>query len=1014
MTILSSTKFKAPVIPEVNSGKLYTAIGKATLTMPMNAGVEKNDIVTPYGADNIALGSPKKIIDPSQEVTWSISVADLEVLASRDQQVAFFFLIERGVKSYKSESLEINLNYANLRQMKVLCIDPRPQWFDSIGFTKGIDHDCQELGFILPANVPLRIRQTNLEFKTNLTIWLLTDDKRTEKKVDFSNGFVEVMTDVESVPFIKTPYGAVDAEIEFEISQSKTLPIYEHKKSNEKEFFDAWNSYDPANLEQLKNTETQVLSVDSKLREGVKSYALFKSKYINIIFPLASKEYLEKELSAKGGLEKLGDWYSDVFESYNRYAGLTPPLYDTDQNIPNHYLGKADKSKKGTNVAGYYSKNYTAEGTEYSHNFFGRPDAASWGGLHEIAHGYQGLFMNNSSMGISEVWNNIYACMFQYENLGERFNKESWLYAGNKRGMHYQAYLYTTQGKEVNSWALNYKLLFFMMIFNKIGFGSFGKFNSEFRRKYNSTAYHVNTFNILDAFSEIAMSENNKLNIVPFILACGGGISSLHREIAKYSFLRGASLAMLMAPSLYLEKGDDFFEIIDDEQVKSLNLPSLPLTLNFNIDNIEDILGQPFYLYQGVKCIYSGPILARSLVIPSLPQGLYTIHAPSGKEKKYNIKNDYLYHTDERTSSDIYFNMIKHSEISNQTLLFLGYSNNLFCSVTIKLSEMKVIVSVLSVSPHYYYGDQLYAYVRIYSNTDNSELFYVEMKGEGNITGEHEFYLDDDELSNLRLEIYHAETVSEKRLASHEGDEFLIDYSENKNIYVITGKGLKNLNLQDSDPYENFIKRLENKAEIIRGSSLNNVQCSTKDDFWLALKALTENQMGFVREYKDLVPLINLKDEISKGNKYKIQFKGYSDTVFLTITVETVLSQENGSDKIRVWTIETHPVKPHYLFNEIYASLVLFSDTTLSSNESLNLSIDIFGGQVLEERKWIYKQPFISNELLFIRHEEYSRRLLFQNESTGGSIKMKGKFQSFTFNSEGVIFKGDEPEIALS
>lgn len=53
-------------------------------------------------------------------------------------------------------------------------------WLDKAGFEKGRKHDRQALGFILPANTVLKIRQTDLSNGIS-TLRLMCDDSALEK-----------------------------------------------------------------------------------------------------------------------------------------------------------------------------------------------------------------------------------------------------------------------------------------------------------------------------------------------------------------------------------------------------------------------------------------------------------------------------------------------------------------------------------------------------------------------------------------------------------------------------------------------------------------------------------------------------------------------------------------------------------------------------------------------------------------------------------------------------------------
>lgn len=56
--------------------------------------------------------------------------------------------------------------------------------------------------------------------------------------------------------------------------------------------------------------------------------------------------------------------------------------------------------------------------------------ATQWVILHEIAHGYQGKFMQSTTLPVNEVWNNIYAAFYQQLTLSQdnHLYVDGWLY----------------------------------------------------------------------------------------------------------------------------------------------------------------------------------------------------------------------------------------------------------------------------------------------------------------------------------------------------------------------------------------------------------------------------------------------------------------------------------------------------------------------------------------------------------------------------------------------------------
>lgn len=83
--------------------------------------------------------------------------------------------------------------------------------------------------------------------------------------------------------------------------------------------------------------------------------------------------------------------------------------------------------------------------------------ATQWTILHEIGHGYQGVFMNDVDLPVGEVWNNIYAAFFQQLNLnqGNHLYTDGWLYNyGRQSEQELQFITYLRNRTPVNAWGV--------------------------------------------------------------------------------------------------------------------------------------------------------------------------------------------------------------------------------------------------------------------------------------------------------------------------------------------------------------------------------------------------------------------------------------------------------------------------------------------------------------------------------------------------------------------------------
>lgn len=88
---------------------------------------------------------------------------------------------------------------------------PAAPGLDNIKFEKGREHDRQALGFILPANTQLQIRQPNND-AGNARLRLLCNDSAYEKSLTLNGNWQTISTTVDSVPFIDTLFFAQDGE----------------------------------------------------------------------------------------------------------------------------------------------------------------------------------------------------------------------------------------------------------------------------------------------------------------------------------------------------------------------------------------------------------------------------------------------------------------------------------------------------------------------------------------------------------------------------------------------------------------------------------------------------------------------------------------------------------------------------------------------------------------------------------------------------------------------------------
>ncbi|WP_439117516.1 putative mucin/carbohydrate-binding domain-containing protein, partial [Paenibacillus larvae] len=330
-----------------------------------------------------------------------------------------------------------------------------PTWIFNAGISKGKYHDRQDLGVILQPQATIRIRQVNPHFKDKLTVRLLNDDRLTEKKEGVTSEWSTIQADAISVPFIDTPYGDQNAEVEYTIEGKQIpLPIYQ-PCGNKMEFFQQWD----------------------KEQAG---FALVQGPSFQLLVPAKDKEAL-RNLKEFKSIDELIQYYEEIFQLFNDMIGLEDTDTGTNKMSQNRYFLKADAHGAG---GAYYSHDYTA-------NSYATVDMwlkkNNWGPLHEIAHGYQAAF-DNKGMYTGEVSNNLFGVQHQYSKNGKDADKIGWLFDyGKKESVEknlYQAIIKEGKGyTEVDD--LRFQLILLTMLKQKAGNEAFTHLYREYRKLAN-------------------------------------------------------------------------------------------------------------------------------------------------------------------------------------------------------------------------------------------------------------------------------------------------------------------------------------------------------------------------------------------------------------------------------------------------------------------------------------------------------------------------------------------------
>ncbi|MBC2165710.1 enhancing factor [Listeria booriae] len=704
-----------------------------------------------------------------------------------------------------------------------------PTWLSKAGISKGIGHDKQDLGIILPANVELEIRQVNPNFKENLTMELLNDDSQKEKNVAITSTWTKVSHAYTAVPMIDTTFGLEAPVIEFKFTNNmKVLPTY-MQGDIEANFFKEWDDTDA-------------------------EFALVKSRYFRMLVPKKDKAYMKNMRDFKS-VHELCDYYTSIFETYNELDGLSfTPENPTDKNIPNKYFIKANAHGAGS---AYYTGSHTAQ---TSNSLAGYYLSKGWASLHEIAHGYQGSFMSDSAFGVSEVWNNIYAATYQKKTMGSDVYKSGWLYGGNITGLEntIKKLWYTTE-TPVNAWDLRSKLFFLVNMQEKAGDEAFITFNQEYRKIANEDGFVAANHYLLDLISKY-YGQASGFDFTPVIESAGGVMSKEQKEENRLNSYQAVAPLVDVVPAAKVSEVqaklglESYLSLVDATELRVSGL-SGTASIHLDIDDIAQLKGQYLTIKNGKEVVKKVVVTDEDVALGELPNGVYTIDAPTGNTVKYALDTHYLYVKEATNKSTIKYTAKKESYLASQTVRFQGIGDRLFASAKVDLEKGQLIFNKKSAKPHDYFENIVYGKLEVL-DTDGNVVYTRAMTGKDTAVDKAEIPIKE----GYKLRIYHAEPgrlrADDATGRLEANDINIVNTKTQTNIFTITKKGLINDAL-GNNPDDVLVEKIKEAASKIEANPvLAKAQNSeTRDDVWVAIQLLAEpTKTQMLEKYADLFP----------------------------------------------------------------------------------------------------------------------------------------------------------------
>lgn len=505
--------------------------------------------------------------------------------------------------------------------------------------------DRQILGIYLSSNQSVQARIISSE--NNLSIGFINNDQYNEtsttlpttgewitlQNVKDNNGF-------DGVPLLKTTVlskqnTSINKTLKIELQYNETIePLnYYHYLDNETEFRTKWT-------------------------ESANRYGVIESDTLLLVVPFTDMRYMTNYYNnGFKSLDQFLEYYQKVIEKMDEYIGLDfNPEKITDQNVRTKYLVRANVHGVG---AAYYAGDHIGVNNSSMASFF----EMNWGGLHEIAHGYQGS-LGKGEMLLGEVSNNILGHYIQIDK-SIYFHSGNWL--GELSAIEDARNSQRLSGKTFLQIDEPSRLYVIINLLNSFEGGTtYGKMFSWYREQLYNGRTMTNQYAYVEAIADIY-----NINIIPYMEAWGLNISE-SVKVKVYSenyplinILKDMVSETSLETIMNSEGLDRKYSLVSNKLLQKYNITG-NMTLNINIDDINQIQGKISLLKHGNNIIKSIQINNNLIEEILLPVGTYFIQMPilTGYSQEYiyvqikeSLDNTYTY-TYEKTANIDYDNYL--------------------------------------------------------------------------------------------------------------------------------------------------------------------------------------------------------------------------------------------------------------------------------------------------------------------------------------------------------------------
>lgn len=469
-------------------------------------------------------------------------------------------------------------------------------------------------------------------------------------------------------------------------------------------------------------------------------YALLELNTTRILVPPVDKStVLALDLMA------LDTFYTQIVNQFNYMAGFRK---DFDYKYKVHFFCKADINGPG---AAYYGKHWTANSAS-SLNAYLQVRSTNWLVFHEFGHAYDMVFI--SSTGLMEVWNNVYGDRMQFSlmNAVERQTFASVYENNNRERVETNLMQLIETYVPYQQWSFFQKLAFFVFIMNSgYGMDMWREINRQMRmmRIVEDEPVYPNIMLWLLESCPADLGAYFELCNIPlpqYTASIGYLTAPVFPYLANIAQSKPALYPIKYlienfdldtnnyALKLYIESNLD---LVRPQQLWCAHLPSITLVIRCIINDVKQIEGELFGVYDGELLVYEAPVNSMGeYTVPSLTPGVYTMRPPRGKDRRYTLTFDdfdnpgeYIIVTTSTPSVDV--RELMYKELTPHYAKDVGHAFGLnevhALTFIVNYSTQEIEVHIINPVINSFFGHQLYFRIEI---SEPKAEFVIQGNGE--------------------------------------------------------------------------------------------------------------------------------------------------------------------------------------------------------------------------------------------------------------------------------------------